>query len=85
MWNWDIKSFFNETLTVFVENALDLLHFGSCQNCISSANPVAKIHSKLWIERTLSTGEPSTCEYVALLKLFYRGTLIIHWYVAQDV
>ena len=34
--------------------------FGSCQNCISSANLAAKIHQKLCNKRVLSTGEPCT-------------------------
>ena len=34
--------------------------------------------------RVLSTGEPCTCEYVALLQSFHRGALSIHWYIAQN-
>ena len=35
-------------------------------------------------KRVLSTGEPCTCEYVTLLQSFHRGTLSIHWYIAQN-
>ena len=45
---------------------------------------VAEIQFKLLNERALSTGEPCTCEYVALLQSFHRGTLSIHWYIAQN-
>ena len=34
---------------------------------------------------TLCTGEPRTCEYVTLIQSFHRGTLSIHWYIAQNV
>ena len=60
---------------------LGLVHFGSCQNCLSSVNLVAEIHWKLWNKRALSKGEPCTCEYVTLLQSFvclflcYSGNL----------
>ena len=57
----------------FVQNVLFVLHFGSCQNCISSANLVAEIQQKLCNKRALSNGEPCTCEYVTLLQSFHRG------------
>ena len=55
----------------FLQKVLLLLLFGSCQNCMSSANLVAKLCNK----RALSTGEPCTCEYVTLLLwlLLHRG------------
>ena len=40
----------------FLQKILSLLHFRSCQNCMSCTNLVAKIHSKLCNERALSTG-----------------------------
>ena len=80
-----MKSFSNETLIFFLQNVLLLLHFGSCQNCLSSANLVAKIHQKLCNKKVLSTGDPCTCEYVTLLQSFHRGTLSIYWYIAQNV
>ena len=80
-----MKSFSNETLNFFLHKVLFLLHFGSCQNCKSSANLVSEINQKLRYKRFLSTGEPSTCEYVTLLQSFHRGTLSIHWYIAQNV
>ena len=80
-----MKSFSNETLIFFLQKVLGFLHFGSCQNCISSANLAAEIHYKLWNKRALSTGEPCTCEYVTLLQSFHRGTLSIHWYIVQNV
>ena len=45
---------------------------------------VTEIQLKLRNERALSTGEPCTSEYVTLLRSFYRGTLSIHWYIAQN-
>ena len=44
----------------FLQKVLFLLHFGSCQNCMSSANLVAEIHKKLCNKWALSTGEPCT-------------------------
>ena len=79
-----MKSFSNETLNFFLQKVLFLLHFGSCQNCMSSANLVAENHQKLCNRRVLSTGEPCTCEYVTLFQSFHRGTLSIHWYIAQN-
>ena len=80
-----MKYFFNETLNFFLlQKVLFLLHFGSCQNCISSANLIAEIHQKLCNKNVLSTGEPYTCEYVTLLQSFHRGTLSIHWCIAQN-
>ena len=61
-----------------------LLHFVYCQNSMSSAILAAEIHWKIWNKRVLSTGEPCTCEYVTLLQSFHRGTLSIHWYIAQN-
>ena len=43
----NVKSFSNETLGFFSSESsvsLFLLHFGSCQNCMSSTNLVAEIH-----------------------------------------
>ena len=73
-----MKSFSNETLNFFLQKVLFLLHFGSCQNCMSSANLVTEIHQKLRNERVLSTGELCICEYVTFLRSFHRGTLSIH-------
>ena len=67
----------------FLQDVLFLLHSGSCQNCMGSANLVAEIHQKLCNKRALSTGEPC-CEYVALLQSFDRGTLSMHWQIAQN-
>ena len=78
-----MKSFSNETLN-FLQKVLGFLHFGSCQNCLSSANLAGRIHWKLWNKRVLSAGEPCTFKYVTFLQSFYRGTLSIHWYIAQN-
>ena len=67
-----------------LQKVLGLLSFGPCPNCMSSANIVAEIQFKLLNERVLSTGEPCTCEYVTLLQSFHRGTLSIHWCIAQN-
>ena len=43
----NVKSFSNETLGFFSSESsasLFLLHFGSCQNCMSSTNLVAEIN-----------------------------------------
>ena len=69
-----MKSFSNETLNF-------LLHFGSCQNRMGSANLVAEILKKLCKKRA---GELCTCEYVTLVQSFHRGALSIHWYIAQN-
>ena len=79
-----MKSFFNETLNFFLRKFVFLLHIGSCQNCVSSANLVGEIQEKLCKKRVLSTGEPCTCEYVTLFQSIHRGTLSIHWYIAQN-
>ena len=68
----------------FLQKVLFLLHVGSCQNCMISANLVAEIHLKLCNKRALSTGEPYTGEYVTLLQSFHRDTLSMHWYIAQS-
>ena len=51
---------------------------------MNSANLIAEIQLKLSDERALSTGEPCTCESVTMLQSFHRGTLSIHWYIAQN-
>ena len=79
-----MKSFFYKTLIFFLQKVLFLLHFASCQNCMSSAKFATENHQKLCNKRVLSTGEPCTCEYVTLLQSFHRGTLNIHWYIAQN-
>ena len=53
-------------------------------NVVGDVNFVTEIQLKLLNERTLSTGVPCTCEYVTLLQSFHRGTLSIHWYIAQN-
>ena len=80
-----MKSFSNETRNFFLQKVLFLPHFGSCQSRVSSANLVARIHQKLCNRRALTTGEPCTWEYVTLLQSFHRGTLSIHWYIAQNI
>ena len=62
-----------------------LINFGSCQNCMSSANLVAEIQLKLMKERALSIGEPCTCEYATLHLSFHRGILSILWYIAENL
>ena len=59
-----MKSFSNERLIFFLQKVLFLLHFGSCQNCMSSGNLVAEMHEKLCNTRVLSTGEPCTCFHI---------------------
>ena len=45
--NWSMRSSSNETLNFFLSKVLDLQHFRSCQNCMSSANLVLEIQLKL--------------------------------------
>ena len=76
-----MKSFSNETLSFFFRKFcfsynLDLVKF------VSSANLIAEIR---YNERALRSGEPCTCEYVTVLQSFHRGTLNIHWCIAQNV
>ena len=80
-----MKFFSNETLNCFFQKVLFLLHFGSCQNCMSSVNVVAEIHYKLCNTRGLSTGEPCTCEYVTFLHSFHRSKLSIHYYIVRNL
>ena len=80
-----MKSFSNEILIFFLHKILFLFTFGSCQNCMNSANLVPEIQQKLCNKRVWSTGGPCTCGYVTLLLSFHRGTLSINWYIAQNV
>ena len=68
----------------FLKKVLFLLHFGSCQSCMRSANLFSEIHENRCNKRVLSTAEPCTCEYVTLLQSFHRGTLNIHRYIVQN-
>ena len=77
--------FLQRSTKFFLQKILGLQYFGSCQNCKSSAKLVGEIHQKLWNKRALSTEEPCTCQYVTLLQSFHRGTLSIHWYLAQNL
>ena len=79
-----MKSLSNETLKFFIQKALGILNVES-KFWMSFANLVAEIQFKLSNERALSIGEPSTCEYVALLQSIHRGTLSIHWYTSQII
>ena len=51
---------------------------------MSSVNHAEEIQLKILNERVLSTGESCTSEYVTFLQSYERGTLSIHWYVAQS-
>ena len=51
---------------------------------MSSPNLVAEIYQKFCNKRVLGTREPCTCKYVTLLQSFHRGTLNIHWHIAQN-
>ena len=79
-----MKSFSNNTLCFSLQKVLGLLHFGSCQNCMNSANLVPEIHQKICNKRGLSTEEPCSCKYATLLQSFHRGTLSIPWYKGQN-
>ena len=85
MWKRNMKSFSNKILSSFLQKVLHLLHFRSCQNCMSCSNIAAEIHWKFWNKRALRSGEPCTCEFVTLLQSFHRNTLSIHWYIAQNL
>ena len=68
----------------FLQRVLSHLHFGPCQNCMSSENLAEEIHQKRWNIKALSTGEPYTCGNVTLLQSFHRDTLSIHWQITQN-
>ena len=79
-----MKSFSYKTLIFFLQKVLFLLHFASCQNCMSSAKLATENHKKLCNKRVLSTGEPCACEYFTLLQSFHRSALSIHLHIAQN-
>ena len=81
-----MKSFLNSSMkhSIFSSESSGPPSFGSCPNCMSFANVVAEMQFKLLNERALSTGKPCTCKYVILHQSFHRGTLSIHWYIAQN-
>ena len=85
-WNWNMKSFFNSSMkhSIFSSGSSGPPSFGSCPNYMSFAKVVAEMQFKLLNERALSTGKPWPCKYVILHQSFHRGTLIIHWYIAQN-
>ena len=75
--------FYNETL-FFLQKFLFLLHFGSCQNCMSSGDLVAEVNQKVCNRRVLSSGKTCTFEYITLFLSIHRPTLSIHWYIPQN-
>ena len=78
------KTFVQWNTKFSILKVLGTLSFRPCPNCISSANLVAEIQLELLNERALSTGEPCTYEHVTLVQSFYRGTISLHWYLAQN-
>ena len=82
--NLKYEIFLELNTKISLQKVLGLLSFEFCPICLNSANVVTEIQLKLRNERALSTGEPCTSEYVTLLQSFYRGTLSIHWYIAQN-
>ena len=75
-----MKPFSNETLNFFLQKFLFLLHFGSCQNCMSSSNLVAEIYQKLCNKSILSTGEPCTyeCYFAPVISQRYIKYTVVH-------
>ena len=79
MWKRNIKSFSNEQWNIifsfrnFVVFVLPKL-FELCTFCRWNLIEILD-------QRSLSTGEPCTYEYIDLLQSFNRGTLSIHWYI----
>ena len=59
----------------FLQKLMVFLNFGSCQNCVSSANLAAGIQLKHSNKIMLGTGKPYTYEYVTLLHSFHRDPL----------
>ena len=45
LWKPNMKSISNETINTFLQKVLFLLHFGSCQNLMSSANLVETLRN----------------------------------------
>ena len=66
----------NKTLSFFLPKILGLLLSRFCQNCINSANLVAKNQAEMLEWKILKTGQPCTCEYVTLHKSFHRDTKV---------
>ena len=60
----------------FLPKILGLLLSRFCQNCINSANLVAKNQAEMLEWKILKTGQPCTCEYVTLHKSFHRDTKV---------
>ena len=71
IWKRNMKSFSNETLNFFLQKVLFLLHFGSCQNCMSSANLVAEIHIYIYIYIYI---------YIHIIILILTNTYNINWW-----
>ena len=55
--------FFNYETLDFFRKVISLLRFGSCQNCMSSANLVAEMHEKLSSERAFRVLENNAHNY----------------------
>ena len=63
-----MKSFSNETLNFFLQKVLFLLHFGSCQNCMSSANLYIYMY---WFQLLLSSETIFFCYKYVLSIILY--------------
>ena len=82
-WNWNMKSFFMETLNFLFRKfwasyVLDLAQTMWALQILSQ-----KFSLNFWVKE-LWTLENHVIVNVTLLKLFHRGTLSIHWYIAQN-
>ena len=73
----EYEIFLQQNIKRFLQKVLNLLHFGSWQNCMSPANVVTEIFWKRWSERALSTGERCNCEYVIFFQSLVPVTLNI--------
>ena len=71
---WNTNFFSSECSGSFISWILLKLYY-LCKSCNRKIETLER--------KSLSTGEPCTCEYVTLLQSFDRVTLSIHWYIAQ--
>ena len=75
--------FFQWNTKFFLQTVLGLLHFGSSQNCMSSANLVAKYTKNFEMKEFWALENHVLVNMLLVLQSFYRGRFGIHWYIAH--
>ena len=86
IWKQNMKPFSNKTLNFFLRKFCNSYILDFAKTVWALQILPQKSTSNFAIKElcAMGTGEPCTCEYVTLLQSFHRGTLSIHWYVAQN-